>query len=106
MLVVLYACCTRQLPTDTARSSALVGASRADTVLTGVRPGCIVASAVDRHPAILVVEHGNSLENRAERIEVLAQRRHANVVVVLELGDRRWVTASRLASSVCPLASP
>lgn len=34
MLVVLYACCTEQFPSDTARSCALVGSSCAVTVLT------------------------------------------------------------------------
>ena len=36
----------------------------------------------------LVVEHGNELTPRAERVEVLAKRGHTNVVGMLALGDR------------------
>ena len=43
---------------------------------------------MDRHPAVFVVEHSDEFEARAERVEVLAQCRHAHVVGVLELGDR------------------
>ena len=43
---------------------------------------------MDRHPTVFVVEHSNEFEARAERVEVLAQCRHAHVVGVLELGDR------------------
>ena len=87
MLVVLYDCCAGQLPSDTECSSALVGASPADTVLQRRSRG-VVAAEVDRHPAILVVEHRDELQAGAERFEVLTQRRHAQVVGVLELGDR------------------
>ena len=43
---------------------------------------------VDRHPPLLVLEHGNELQPSTERIEVLAERGDANLVGVLELGDR------------------
>ena len=58
MLVVLYDCCTGRLPGDTPRSSALVGASRADRVLTAAGQAGVVAAEVDRRSAVLVVEHG------------------------------------------------
>jgi hypothetical protein len=54
----------------------------------GIGSGCRVAAEVDRHPTIVVGERGHELEAGAERFEVLAQRRHARVVGVLELGDR------------------
>jgi hypothetical protein len=57
VLVVLYDCCTGRLPGDTPRSSALVGASRADRVLTAAGQA-VVAAEVDRRSAVLVVEHG------------------------------------------------
>jgi hypothetical protein len=60
---------------------------------------------VDRHPAILVVEHGNELQASAERIEVLTQRRNPYIVGMLELGNRPRVTSSRPASSAWPTAS-
>jgi transposase InsO family protein len=44
VLVVLYDCCTGELPSAAPRSSALVGASRADTVLT------VVGQAVSSRP--------------------------------------------------------
>jgi hypothetical protein len=47
----------------------------------------IVLAEMDRDALILVIEH-REFEPRAERFEVLAQRRDANVVRVLELGDR------------------
>jgi hypothetical protein len=44
---------------------------------------------VDRHTTIVVVEqHRHELEAGPERFEVLTQRRHPDVVGVLELGDR------------------
>src|SRR5581483_4648602 len=44
---------------------------------------------MDRHPALtVVVEHGDELEAGSERFEVLAECRDAQVVGVLELGDR------------------
>lgn len=43
---------------------------------------------MDRDAALLVVEHGDELEPRAEGFEVLAQRRHPHVVSVFEFGDR------------------
>jgi hypothetical protein len=55
---VLYDCCTGRLPGDTPRSSALVGASRADRVLTAAGQAGVVAAEVDRRSAVLVVEHG------------------------------------------------
>ena len=57
-------------------------------MLTAADSGCVVASEVNRHPAVLVSEHGDELQASAERFEVLTQRRPARVVGVLELGDR------------------
>src|SRR5204863_9265762 len=50
--------------------------------------GWRVLPQMDRDPLILVVEHRDELKPRAERVEVLAQRRDTNVVGVLELGHR------------------
>ena len=48
MSVVLYACCTGRLSSDTACSCALVGASRADARADSVRSGCVVTTeAID-----------------------------------------------------------
>ena len=55
--------------------------------ITGLRGGLFLAE-VDGNSAVLVVEHCDELESRAERLEVLAQRGDAEVVGVLELGDR------------------
>ncbi len=47
--------------------------------------GSVVSPEMDRHATVFVVEHGDELEPFAERIEVLAQCRHAHVVGVLGL---------------------
>ena len=73
MMVVLYACCNEEPRAASPRLSALVGPSRADTLLTSGRSGCVVTAEVDRHPTVLVVEHGDELEAGAERFEVLPQ---------------------------------
>ena len=50
---------------------------------------CGVLAEVDGNAAFVgVVEHGNQLQARAERFEVVPQRRDAHIVSVLELGDR------------------
>ena len=41
-----------------------------------------------RDAAGVVVEHRDELETCAERFQILAQRRHSNVLGVLQLGDR------------------
>jgi hypothetical protein len=48
----------------------------------------LVLAEVDRDPPFLVLEDGDELEPRAESFEVLTERRDADVVGVLELGDR------------------
>ncbi len=54
------------------------------------RSGCVVAAEVDRHPTVLVVEHGNELQASAERFEVLTQRRQGD----LDSGDDSVVRTS------------
>jgi hypothetical protein len=46
--------------------------------------GGVVSSEMDRHATVVVVEDGDQLEPRPERIEVLAQCRYAHVVGVLQ----------------------
>lgn len=43
---------------------------------------------MDRHATVIVVEHGHELKPGTERIQVLAHRRDAHVVGMLELRDR------------------
>ncbi len=43
---------------------------------------------MNRDPPVLVLEHGDELQPSTEGFEILAQRRHADIVGVLELGDR------------------
>jgi hypothetical protein len=47
--------------------------------------GCVVASEVERHTAIVADEHCDEIEAWAERAEVLVKPRHRNVIDVLEL---------------------
>jgi hypothetical protein len=51
---------------------------------TDCRP-IVVAAEVDRHSAVVVVQHGDEFQAGAERFEVLTQHRHAHVV-----GWCRW----------------
>ncbi len=50
--------------------------------------GCGVLAEVDRHPSLLILEHGDQLQPSAEGLEVLTERRDPDVVGVLELGHR------------------
>ena len=70
---------------------------------------CGVLAEVDGNAAFVgVVEHGNQLQARAERFEVVPQRGDAHIVGVLELGDRslRDVKASRQLDLTDRLSPP
>src|SRR3546814_9070418 len=58
------------------------------TLFRSLRSGRRVLAKVDRDTATLVFEYRDELEASTERFEVLAQRRHADILGVLELGDR------------------
>ena len=87
-------CCTPvvrgEVPSATARSSALVGASRADTLLTAAGQAAS-SRPVDRHPALLVVEHGHEVARRAPTIPGrFSHRVQASTAATSEsLGRRR-----------------
>src|SRR3546814_5784877 len=58
------------------------------TLFRSLRSGRRVLAKVGRDTATLVFEYRDELEASTERFEVLAQRRHADILGVLELGDR------------------